>query len=170
MQGQKGSDPGKAAADALTAFNGNQASQTNIIGQKIAQQGQQVTQQGQKITQDNQLQLRALQTAIANETDPTKLASLVQKWQVLNNKYEKPDPAGRVSIIDVDSGEKDIMGKPIMMKAAFDHETKKTYGGPKVKQRSREEITTQAKNALAAGAKKEAINATSMELYGFEPL
>ena len=170
LQAQKGVDPGKAAADALTAFNGNQTSQTNIIGQMIAQQGQQVTQQGQKITQDNQLQLRALQTAIATETDPTKLASLVQKWQVLNNKYEKPDPAGRVSIIDVDSGEKDIMGKPIMMKAAFDHETKKTYGGPKVKQRSREEITTQAKNALAAGAKKEAINATSMELYGFEPL
>ena len=170
LQGQKGTDPGKAAADALTAFNGNQASQTNIIGQKIAQQGQQVTQQGQKITQDNQLQLRALQTAIATETDPTKLASLAQKWQVLNNKYEKPDPAGKFTVIDIDSGEKDIMGKPIMMKGAIDNETKQIYGGPKVKQPSREEVIASAKDAVSRGAKKDAVNAESVKRSGFAPL
>ncbi len=163
LQAQKGTDPGKAAADALTAFNGNQASKTNIEGQQIAQAGAKVTQQGL-------LELRALGSQIATEKDPAKLASLIQKWQVLNNKYEKPDPASKIVLIDVDSGEKDIMGKPIMMKAAFDPETKQTYGGPKVKKPSREEVIASAKDAVSRGANKDAVNAEATKRYGFAPL
>ncbi len=44
-------------------------------------------------------QVQALQQQIVNETDPKKLAALQEKLQTITGKYQRPEPANRLTVV-----------------------------------------------------------------------
>ena len=43
--------------------------------------------------------VQALQQQIVNETDPKKLAVLQEKLQTITGKYQRPEPANRLTVV-----------------------------------------------------------------------
>lgn len=79
-----------------------------------------------QLSLQQQQQLATLQQQLANETDPAKQKALQNKIAVLSGK--RPE-AARIAVIDVDTGQKDVMGQPIYKKAAINAETGEMVGG-----------------------------------------
>jgi hypothetical protein len=153
LAAQKGGQPQQSAmAQALAQAAGQQASDTNIEGQKISQQGAKITQQGQ-------LQMQQLQQQILAEKDPAKLAALQEKYQTITGKYEKAAPAAKAVIEDYDTGQKDMMGQPIFKKRAINPETGEPISKPAATAKpTKAQLDAEAKAAIAAGASKDAVN------------
>lgn len=77
----------------------NAANYRADIVNNIAQQ--RVNQEGVKLGFESKAaaQVQALQQQIVNETDPKKLAVLQEKLQTITGKYQRPEPANRLTVV-----------------------------------------------------------------------
>ncbi|MGL4233695.1 MAG: hypothetical protein ACRCWJ_20175 [Casimicrobium sp.] len=110
-------------------------------------------------------QMNALRAALAREKDPATRAQLTETIQVLTGKYEKPPAAPKLMPIDVDTGQKDVMGQPIYKKGLANPETGEIVSGAKQQPKtSRAALEQEAQAAIAAGANKDAVNKRLQEM------
>ena len=165
------------------AQKGGQPQQSAIaqaMAQTSAQQALQQTQQASAM--DNALKgqqlnsgklMETLRMAAMNETDPTKRASAIEALLAAQGKSTKDNP-NRIIKLTVPHGEPNkIDGKQGSREVLYDMDAGKIIDPAehiKAAPPSREQIVTEAKEALTKGATKDAINAHSMKLFGFAPL
>lgn len=147
----------------------------NYIQELAAQQGagQQAAsaELANEVTRGNlaqQKELDALRQQILKEPDQAKRKSLYDTYMALSGKAPQQD---KVAIIDVDTGQKDLMGQPIYKKAAVNTVTGDVLGSPAPDRPklTADQATAQAKAAIASGANKDAVNQRLKEM-GFGPV
>lgn len=149
------------------AVQGGQAAALNRPAVFAAQERAGVDLAGAKMDLDSRKQVAELDKAIAAETDPKTLAMLHNKRLAIAGKA----PDNKVAVIDVDTGQKDMMGNPIFKKSAVNLATGEVLNGSgenadkasaairRLKAMPKEQAIREAKAAVAQGAKVADVNA-----------
>ena len=134
---------GGTAADIANLAAANRNNEINSIAQvanaRTAQQGQQfgashelakqrlaldnrkadIADTGAQMDNATKKQLQDLNAQILKETDPAKLAVLQEKAQTLTGKYQRPDPATRMTVVPqgsyIDEKSQQVLQRPALV-------------------------------------------------------
>lgn len=142
-----------------------QKNANDAISKQADTAAKQADTEGKKLDAAAKKQLLELQQQLLGAKTPEERKSIEEKILAIHGRAA---PQDKVAVIDVDTGQKDMMGQPIFKKAAINTVTGQFLGNPQqqgadpvatVKGLGVEQAHAQAKQAIAAGAKLADVNA-----------